>query len=160
MHYHSSTGTELVLTFPTGLTLSLRFALHQIIRQRGQRKSQMSNLFYVWWQASASMGFLRGTSGKEPYCQCKRHKRCGFDPWDGKIPRRRSWQPTLVFLPGESLGQRKEEVLQFPTLFLWVSKLKHCRKDYALFILLELHNEQNFTENFALVSGQQPILII
>ena len=48
MHYHSSTGTELVLTFPTGLTLSLRFALHQIIRQRGQRKSQMSRIHLQW----------------------------------------------------------------------------------------------------------------
>ena len=26
----------------------------------------------------------------------------GFDPWIGKIPWRRAWQPTLVFLPGES----------------------------------------------------------
>ena len=32
--------------------------------------------------------------------------RCGFDPWVGKIPWRRAWQPTLVFLPGESHGQR------------------------------------------------------
>ena len=30
----------------------------------------------------------------------------GFDPWIGKIPWRRAWQPTLVFLPGESYGQR------------------------------------------------------
>ena len=30
----------------------------------------------------------------------------GFDPWIGKIPWRRAWQPTLVFLPGESHGQR------------------------------------------------------
>ena len=30
----------------------------------------------------------------------------GFDPWIGKIPWRRAWQPTPVFLPGESLGQR------------------------------------------------------
>ena len=26
---------------------------------------------------------------------------CGFDPWAGKIPWRREWQPTPVFLPGE-----------------------------------------------------------
>ena len=39
---------------------------------------------------------------KEPACQCRRHKRCGFDPWVGKIPWRRTWQPTPVFLPGES----------------------------------------------------------
>ena len=30
----------------------------------------------------------------------------GFDPWVGKIPWRREQQPTLVFLPGESHGQR------------------------------------------------------
>ena len=29
-----------------------------------------------------------------------------FDPWVGKIPWRREWQPTLVFLPGEFHGQR------------------------------------------------------
>ena len=29
-----------------------------------------------------------------------------FDPWVGKIPWRRKWQPTPVFLPGESHGQR------------------------------------------------------
>ena len=29
-----------------------------------------------------------------------------FDPWEGKIRRRREWQPTPVFLPGESHGQR------------------------------------------------------
>ena len=46
-----------------------------------------------------------GASGKEPTCQHRRHKRCGFDPWVGRIPWRRKWQPTLVFLPGESHGQ-------------------------------------------------------
>ena len=30
----------------------------------------------------------------------------GFNPWVGKIPRRREWQPTPVFLPGESHGHR------------------------------------------------------
>ena len=32
--------------------------------------------------------------------------RPGFDPWVGKIPWRRPWQPTPIFLPGESHGQR------------------------------------------------------
>ena len=32
--------------------------------------------------------------------------RPGFDPWVGKIPWRRKWQPTPVFLPGEFHGQR------------------------------------------------------
>ena len=30
----------------------------------------------------------------------------GFDPWVRKIPRRREWLPTPVFLPGKSHGQR------------------------------------------------------
>ena len=29
-----------------------------------------------------------------------------FDPWAGKIPWRREWQPSPVFLPGKSHGQR------------------------------------------------------
>ena len=45
-------------------------------------------------------------SGKEPAYQCRRHKRCKFDPWVGKIPWRRKWQPIPVFLPGKSCGQR------------------------------------------------------
>jgi len=32
------------------------------------------------------MGFPGGASGKEPACQCRRHKRCGFNPCVGKIP--------------------------------------------------------------------------
>ena len=35
-----------------------------------------------------------------------RHKRCGFNPWVGKIPWSRKWHPTPVFLPAESDGQR------------------------------------------------------
>ena len=36
------------------------------------------------------------------YRICLQCKRPGFSPWVGKIPWRRAWQPTLVFLPGES----------------------------------------------------------
>ena len=50
--------------------------------------------------------FPGGTNGKEPACQCRRCKRQGFNPWAGKILWRRAWQPTPVFLPGESHGQR------------------------------------------------------
>ena len=51
-------------------------------------------------------GFPGSASGKEHACQCRRHKKHGFDPWVRKIPWRRAWQPTAVFLPGESHGQR------------------------------------------------------
>ena len=45
-------------------------------------------------------GFPGGASGKESACRCRSR---GFDPW---VPWRRKWQPTPVFLPGESHGQR------------------------------------------------------
>jgi len=49
--------------------------------------------------------FPGGTSGKEPVCQCRRHKRHRFDPWIGKILWKREWQPAPVLLPGQrSLG--------------------------------------------------------
>ena len=62
-------------------------------------------------------GFPGGASGKKktkkqkkktkkPACQCRTWKRHGFNPWIGKIPWRRAWQHTPVFLPGEFHGQR------------------------------------------------------
>ena len=54
----------------------------------------------VSWKKSSFPG---GTSGKEPTCQCRRPV---FDLWVGKIPWRSKGQPTPVFLPGESHGQR------------------------------------------------------
>ena len=42
-------------------------------------------------------------SGKESACQ---RRRCEFNPWVRKIPWRRKWQPTPVFLPGKSHGHR------------------------------------------------------
>ena len=38
--------------------------------------------------------------------------RCGFNPWVGKTPWRRVWQPTPVFLPGESPGMEEAGGLQ------------------------------------------------
>ena len=38
------------------------------------------------------------------YLQCRQP---GFDPWMGKIPWRREWLPTPVFLPGEFHGQKR-----------------------------------------------------
>ena len=43
-----------------------------------------------------------GARGKEPTCQCKRLM---FNPWVRKILWRRAWQPTPIFLVGESHGQ-------------------------------------------------------
>ena len=51
-------------------------------------------------------GFPGGASGKEPTCQCRRPKRCGFNPCIMKIPWSRAWQLIPVFLPREAYGQR------------------------------------------------------
>ena len=49
-------------------------------------------------------GFPGGSVVKETTFQCR--KCDGFNPWVRKIPWSRKWQPTPVFLPGESHGQR------------------------------------------------------
>ena len=57
-----------------------------------------SDPFQPTWPGSAS--------GKEPACQCRRHKRSRFNPWVRMISWRRVWQPTPVFVPGECHGPR------------------------------------------------------
>ena len=47
-----------------------------------------------------------GTSGREPACKCRRHKRRRFDPWVRKIPWRRAQQPIPIFLPRESMNRK------------------------------------------------------
>ena len=48
----------------------------------------------------------RWRSGEEATCNAGDPRVAGFDPWVRKIPWSWKWQPTLVFLSGESPGQR------------------------------------------------------
>ena len=59
----------------------------------------LDTIIHVW-------GIPDSASDKETACQFRKHKRYGFYPWVGMIPWRRKWQPTPVFLHGESHGQR------------------------------------------------------
>ena len=52
------------------------------------------------------MGYLGGSVVKNLPCQCRRLRTLRFNPWVRKIPGRRKWQPTQVFLPGKCHGQR------------------------------------------------------
>ena len=52
------------------------------------------------------MGLTGGPAGKNPPAMQKTQEILESDPWVGKIPWRRTWQPTPVFLPGKSHGQR------------------------------------------------------
>ena len=57
--------------------------------------------FWAWMYISAGLPWW--LSSKEFCHPCRR---LGFTPWVRKIPWRRKWQPTPVFLPGKSYGQR------------------------------------------------------
>ena len=50
--------------------------------------------------------FPGGASGKESACRWRRWKRHWFNFWVGKLPWRRAWQSTTLFLPEELDGQR------------------------------------------------------
>ena len=68
--------------------------------------------FFFAYKYVLEQGFPGGTSGKKPACQHRTCKGCGFDPWVRKILWRRAWQPTPVFLPGESPWTEKPGGLQ------------------------------------------------
>ena len=95
-HKYFSTGT-IISTFP----------YRKLIQT--YKISDILSLIFKCLGMDKTQGFLSGTSGKEPACQCRRHKGRGFNPWVRKIPWRRAWQPTPVFLPGESHGRRSPE---------------------------------------------------
>ena len=60
-------------------------------------------------------GFPGGASGKEPACQSKKCKRCGFHPWVRKIPWRRAWEPTPVGIQLKRLSMHawRQSLLNF-----------------------------------------------
>ena len=74
--------------------------------------SPASRFFFVvffFFTTSTTLGLPWWHSGKESPCQCRRLRRCGLDPWSGKIPWSKKCQPTPVFLPGKFHGQRSLE---------------------------------------------------
>ena len=80
---------------------------------RGQKSQQTHALhcitlclqvyFQGWLFICLIKNFSWWLMGKNIHLQCSR---CGFNPWVGKIPWRRKWQSTVVFLPGKFHGQR------------------------------------------------------
>ena len=80
-----------------------------------------------------------------------------FDPWVGKIPWRRKWQPTPVLLPQNSHGQRHlvgyspcgrnksdttvQLIITSDDFFMCSFFVKHAFPFYGLnFILLNIYN--------------------
>ena len=72
-----------------------RAAIHGVTKSRTWL-SDWTELVEFLILVSTFLGFPGGARGKEPACHCRRHKRCGSDPWGGKIPMRRGWQPNSL----------------------------------------------------------------
>ena len=92
-HPYWQTPQEKVLNIQVFLCLKL----WKTITQGGLR------IFLLSSWINQEQGFPGSSNGKRVFLQCGR---LGFDPRVGKIPWRRKWQPTPVFLPGKSHGQR------------------------------------------------------
>ena len=101
---------------------------HQECKRDFLSPHPLQDLLFV---AIPTRGLPRWLSGKESACQCRRHRRLGFVPWVGKIPWSRQWQPTPVFLPRQSYGQRS--LAGYDSLKLdtteWLSMLSYIKED-------------------------------
>ena len=67
--------------------------------------AQNSDPFWFSWASLVALRLKRLPAMRETWVQSL-GPIPGSDPWVGKIPWRRKWQPTLVLLPGESHGRR------------------------------------------------------
>ena len=72
------------------------------------------------------LGFPRGSGVKNPPAVWESGSSHGFDPWVRKKPWRRKWQPTPVFLAGESHGQRSLATKQHAVVWGVFIELCHC----------------------------------
>ena len=94
----------------------------------------------------------RWLSGKESACQCRRCRRWGFDPWTGKIPWRRKWQPSPVFCPEKSHGQTSlDGYSPWGRKELVVTKqrsMRHCTSSVAKLITSKMKHIKRFRRNW------------
>ena len=68
----------------------------------------------------------------------------GLHPWVHKIPWRRKWQPTSIFLPGKSHGQRRVQSMGSQRVgHDWATKP-------LLFIRMRFYNSQSISRNMFL----------
>ena len=84
-------------------------------------------------------------------------KRCRFNPWVRKMPWRKAWQPTPVFLPGEPHGQRSlgatvHRVAKSWTQLKWLSMAWQDRiaTTWELVLCFSLHPSFNFLKSACL----------
>ena len=95
-------------------------------------RSQCGNSSNLFWMLVRWLGHYQCLStfytcvsdGKESACQCRRPE---FSSWVGKIPWKRAWQPTSVFLPGGFPRTEEPDGLRF----IGSQRVKHDWSDLA-----------------------------
>ena len=104
-----------------------------------------------------ALGLPRWHQGKEPACQCGRHKRHRFNPWVGKIPWRRTWQPIPGFLPGESPWTEEHGGLQVHRVIESWTRLKQLstRTHNSLSLMICLVENTHFLFSVAQASERK-----
>ena len=106
-------------------SLEEEMAIHSVVlpgKSHGVRRARLRKIKKKK-KKEESCNCCRWLSGKESTCQCRRHR---FDSWTRKIPWRRIWQSTPVFLPAESHGPRNLECYTS-----WVAKSQTWLSDWA-----------------------------
>ena len=125
-------------------------------------------LFIFSFCGESYIGLPRQHSGKKSSCQYRRDRRCKIDPWVGKIPWRRKWQLTPVFLSGKSHGQRSlvgyssQSHKESDMTEHYIGYIRHCSFMFALKYLISstlLILHPNF-ENYALPSKWTSYLML
>jgi len=94
-YYHLSgiTGKPVIL----GYAMCPNLINHLVISLPVSYLFSLATSLNLTPSTSFRLSLVNKSNGKEFDCQCRRCKRLGFDPWVGKIPWGRKWQPTPVF---------------------------------------------------------------
>ena len=92
-------GYKINLVFNIPMVNDVQPIIMEVIVSAQQSKIRKQPISFF---SPLSLGFRVAQMVKN----CLQCRRPGFDPWFGTIPWRRAWQPTPVFLPGESHGQK------------------------------------------------------
>ena len=100
----------------------------------------IATLFIIaknWWQPrypligewmnyyTSIQGFSGHATGKESTFQCRRCKRCRFDPWVGKVPWNGKWHPTQYSCLEYSMGRGAWQAIVHRPQFMGPQRVRH-----------------------------------
>ena len=127
----NSLGFVVVVVKQVNLTLCSGYLSERpriTIWGKGRHANTENSLFMFSIENSIELSFPGGSDSRQICLQCRRPR---FHPWVRKIPWRREWLPTPVFLPEKFQGQRslagysscsrkESDTTEQPTLSLWL----------------------------------------